>query len=109
MERALVAQRVANELFAAENAIDEAIVRASKLVNELVTARTELGLSAVVGGESITKATEALTALAEARAAVVVSHNQLADTKLRIGIRTKLGGNGSKQDAFLPADLREVG
>lgn len=109
MERALVAQRVANELFAAENAIDDAIVRASKLVNELVTARAELGLSAVVGGEAITKATEAMTALAEARSSIVIAHSSLADTKLRVGIRTKLAGIGVKTDANMPADLRQVG
>ena len=109
MERALVAQKVANELFAAEVAIDDAIARTSKLVGELVVARQALGLSAVVGGEAITKATQAVTALADARAAVVTAHNELADTKLRIGIRTKLSGIGSKSEASLPGELRQVG
>jgi hypothetical protein len=109
VERALVAQKVANELFATEVAIDDAIAHASKLVGELVAARQMLGLSAVVGGEAITKATQAVSALADARSAVVLAHNELAETKLRVGIRTKLNGAGSKADANMPGEFRQVG
>jgi len=110
VERALVAQKVANELFSTEEAIDNAIAQTSKLVGELMIARREMGLSAVVGGEAVTKATEAMIALASARAAVVTAHNELASTKLRIGIRTKLGGNGDKgAEASAPVEFRQVG
>jgi hypothetical protein len=109
VERALVAQKVANELFSTEEAIDNAIAQTSKLVGELMIARREMGLSAVVGGEAITKATEAMTALATARAAVVTAHNELAETKLRVGIRTKLSGIGDKAEASASNELRRVG
>jgi hypothetical protein len=109
LERALVAQKVANELFATEVAIDDAIAHASKLVGELVAARQMLGISAVVGGDAITKATAAVSALAEARSAVVIAHNDLAETKLRIGIRTKLSGIAPKNEASMPAEFRQVG
>jgi hypothetical protein len=110
VERALVAQKVANELFATEAAIDDAIAHTSKLVGELMTARREMGLSAVVGGEAVSKATEAMTALAAARSAVVLAHNELAETKLRVGVRTKMAGIEDKgATSSAPADLRRVG
>jgi hypothetical protein len=112
MERALVAQHVANKLFATENAIDQAIADASALVGELVKARQELGVSAVFADASFAQATAALAALGQARSAVVAAHNDLAESKLRVGIRTKLAGTSDKppaqQQASL-ANLREVG
>jgi hypothetical protein len=111
MERALVAQQVANKLFATENAIDQAIADASALVGELIKARQELGVSAVFADEAFTKTTAALAALGEARTAMVAAHHDLADAKLRAGIRTKLAGIGDKpaQSRYTAAELREVG
>ena len=111
MERALVAQQVANKLFATENAIDQAIADASLLVGELVKARQELGVSAVFGDESMAKATAALAALGQARSAVVAAHHDLNDAKLRAGIRTKLAGAEPKpqQSLSTSTQLREVG
>ena len=111
MERALVAQQVANKLLATENAIDQAIADAALLVGELVKARQELGVSAVFGDESMSKATAALAALGQARTAVVAAHHDLNDAKLRVGIRTKMAGFGDKppvNNARL-TELREVG
>ena len=79
-----------------ENAIDQAITDAAALVGELVKARQELGVSAVFADESMAKATAALAALGQARSAVVAAHNELAESKLRVGIRTKLAGAGDK-------------
>ena len=111
MERALVAQHVANKLFATENAIDQAIADASALVGELVKARQELGVSAVFADESMSRTTAALAALGQARTAVVAAHNELAESKLRVGIRMKLAGSGDKppQQQARHVDLREVG
>jgi hypothetical protein len=60
------------------------------MVSSLVEARQELKVSAVVGDEVMTKMTDALKALADARHAAVEAHNALAETKLRLGIRTKM-------------------
>jgi hypothetical protein len=92
MDKALIAQTVANKLFATEDAVDTAIVEASKLLGGLVEARHEMRLSAVVGDDVVVKVAAALTALAEARKAVVEAHNELAEVKLRVGIRAKLLG-----------------
>lgn len=96
MEKALVAQRVANRLFATEKAVDAAMAEAASLMMSIAEARTELGLSAVVGDNATSKVAEAIATLAEARRAVVAAHANLAETKLRVGIRTKLIGVSDK-------------
>lgn len=111
MEKALVAQRVANRLFATEKAVDSAMTEAALLMTSLVEARADLGLSAVVADDATGKVAQAIATLAEARRAVVSAHGDLADLKLRIGIRTKLIGVTDKpSDHVQPeARLREAG
>jgi hypothetical protein len=92
MEKVFVAQRVATKLFATENAIDAAMVEAAELMADLLKARKDLGLSAVVGDRASAKLVEALSAMGEARTAMVEMHNELNDVKLRIGVRTKMIG-----------------
>jgi hypothetical protein len=92
MEKALVAQRVANRLFATEKAVDAAMAEAASLMTSLAEARSELGLSAVVGDDVTSKVAQAIATLAEARRSVVAAHGGLADLKLRVGIRTRLIG-----------------
>ena len=114
MERALVAQRVANELFATEAAIDEALIRATKLMGDMIAARKELGVSAVVGDEAITSINQTITGLTAARNATVLGHQKLEEAKLRIGIRTKMTGIAPKNSAEMPPEadatvMRRVG
>ena len=90
VEKALVAQRVANQLNSTENAVDAAIKETSNLLNGLLEARQELKVSAVFGDSTTRKVTDAIAALAVARQAVVDAHNECAELKLRVGIRTKL-------------------
>jgi hypothetical protein len=113
MEKALVAQRVANQLAATENAIDASMTETSALIASLMEARREMGLSAVFGDEAVQKVTEALAAVSAARKSVVEAHNELAELKLRAGIRTKLGAIGDKYllsaDKKLDVSARRVG
>jgi hypothetical protein len=90
MEKAIVAQRVANQLAATENAMDSAIKETSQLLNGLLDARQELKVSAVFGDDATRKVMDALAALSVARQSVIDAHNELAELKLRAGIRTKL-------------------
>jgi hypothetical protein len=99
MDKANIAQGVAYKLFATENAVDAAILEASKLMGALIEARQDIGMSAVTGTETVSRLAAALTALTEARAAVVDTHNELAEVKLRVGIRTKLIGVVDKTQA----------
>jgi len=92
MEKALIAKRVANKLFATEKAVDSAILEASQLLSGLIEARQEMGLNAVLGSETMSKLSLALAALNDARQSVVDTHTGLAEVQLRLGIRTRMGG-----------------
>ncbi|MGH7009719.1 MAG: hypothetical protein ACREEX_02685 [Caulobacteraceae bacterium] len=69
---------------------------ASALMADMLQARKDLGLSAVVADAAFTKVVAAISALGEARSAMVSAHGELEQTKLRIGIRTKLAGYEDK-------------
>ena len=90
MDKAIVAQRVANQLATTENAVDSAIKETSQLLTGMIDARLELKTSAVFGDTAARKVTDAIAALAVARQAVIDAHNEMAELKLRAGIRTKL-------------------
>lgn len=101
MEKVFVAQRVATKLFATENAVDAAMTEASELMADMLRARKDLGLSAVVGEAALAKMGEAIAALGQARSAMVAAHGQLEETKLRIGIRAKMAGFQDKGSASI--------
>ena len=112
MEKALVAQRVANQLFSTENSVDAAILEASQLMAALIEARQEMGVAATLGTAAVSKIAVAMSALTAAREACVEAHNELAEVKLRIGVRTKMVGTGPKgfaAPAPVEHDLRMVG
>lgn len=110
MEKLLVAKGVADKLIKAEVSVDQAILDTTALLGGMVGARMDLKISAVVGDEAANKVAAAIAALTEARQAVVAAHKELDETRLRLGIRTKLGGgydkNAKEPEAFL--DMREV-
>lgn len=108
MEKAFVAQRVANKLFATEAAVDAAMVEVAGMMAELMQARKDLGLSATVGDTACAKVADAIQALASARSAIVEAHSQLDETRLRVGIRTRMGGLIKEEQLEPPKGLREV-
>lgn len=113
MEKVFVAQRVATKLFATENAVDAAMVETAELMADLLKARKDLGISAVVGDRAASKLADAMNALSEARSAMVEAHSELNETKLRLGIRTKLAGAEDKtfrleEAATARGDLRKA-
>ncbi|MFZ4607085.1 MAG: hypothetical protein ACOYM5_12585 [Caulobacter sp.] len=103
---------MARKLFATEHALDAAMTEAAELMADLLKARKDLNLSAVVGDAAPSKLVEAMSALAEARTAIVSVHNELNDVKLRIGVRTKMTGWEDKPpESDTPKnrqDLRQV-
>lgn len=114
MDKVFVVQGVANKLWATEEAIDAAIVQASSLMAGIAEARAEIGCSHIVVDPAMAKVAAALSAMASARSALIESHHALAETKLRIGVRTKLTGGQDSTDgdhhfASTPEHLRQVG
>ena len=96
MEKAFVVQRVANKVWSTENAVDDAMAQAAALMAELTTARQELRLSAGTLEKATADLVAAISALGQARTAMVEMHEELAEVKIRIGDRTKLTGAWDK-------------
>jgi hypothetical protein len=92
MEKVFVVKRVAEKLWASEEAIDGALKSASTLMVGLVEAREELGVPHLVTDAATSKIAEAMALLAQARHAMIESHSALHEARLRIGVRTKLQG-----------------
>ena len=107
MDKAFVAQRVANKLWSAEDAVDAAMAQAAGLMAELTAARQEIKFSAQTTEKATADVVAAIAALGQARAALVEMHDELAEVKLRLGIRTKLTGAWDKpKTAETVEDLR---
>jgi len=113
VEKVFVARKVAQKLFATEAALDTAMTEAAELMAEMLKARRELGLSAVVGDDAAAKMVEALAAMGQARSALVGAHGQLDQVRVRIGVRTKGLGFEDKPPQFAQlveaSDIRDVG
>ncbi len=92
MEKIFVVKRVAEKLWASENAIDGALESTSILMGDLIQARRDLEISHIVTDAATAKIADAMKAMADARTALVEAHHALYETKLRIGVRTKLDG-----------------
>jgi hypothetical protein len=90
MDKVFVVKRVAEKLWATEDAIDAALARNAQLMNELVEARAELKVPHQVTDQAMTKIAEATALLAQARKTMLESHDALHEAKLRIGVRTKM-------------------
>jgi hypothetical protein len=90
------ALKVAESLFAAEDAIDAALARAAELNSTLVTARTDAELSAIVGQDAFEVAALAFATLAKARGEIVETHKRLSEAKIQVGLRTLAVGDPGK-------------
>lgn len=85
MDKAQVIASVAGDLNATEQSVDEAITRATALVQSMIGGRAALGISPVVGAEAQARALEAIAALGAARQAVVACHTEMAKDHRRMG------------------------
>lgn len=85
MEQSEIIAGVAGDLYAAEAAVDEAIVKATSLIQTMIAARAELSLAATVAAGSQTKVMETLAALGQAREAITEAHTEMAKDHRRMG------------------------
>jgi hypothetical protein len=106
MDKAFIAQRIANKLWTTEDAVDAAMAEAAALMSELVVGRQEMKVSAQTTEKATADLVAAIAALGQARAALVEMHDELSEVKLRCGIRTKLVGGWDKHQAAAPEELR---
>ena len=106
--RQQAAQKVADRLFAVENAIDAAVRCAAELNAVMPEARTDARLSAVVGQEALDQAAEAFALLVQARRAMVETHHKLEETRIRIGLREVNVGDSYPKEPEAIARPRHV-
>lgn len=102
MDKAQVIASVAGDLNATEQSVDEAIARATTLVQSMIGSRSALNLSPVAGAEAQAKALEAIAALGAARQAVVACHEELAKDHRRLGFGTYAGDGLNKPKETMP-------
>lgn len=111
MEKIFVAQRVVNKLIETETAVDVAFTEAAELMSELLKSRKDVDAPLSFADDAQVKLTDAMRSLSEARTSMVAVHRQLAEAKLRLGIRTKLNNEDTPPHAFttIESEIRKVG
>ena len=86
MSRLSVGEDLAARLYAAETAIDQALIETAKLAAALPAARAEAWLSAVSGQGAFEGAAATIVALAEARARIIQTHKTLSALARKLGL-----------------------
>ncbi len=104
MSRHSVGEALAARLYAAEAAIDQALVESATLAAALPAARADAWLSAVTGQRAFEGAAAAIAALSEARAHIVRTHHTLAALARKLGLETLAVGPVDK-----PGDSPPIG
>lgn len=86
MSRLSVGETLATRLYAAESAIDQALIDTATLAAALPAARANAWLSAVTGQRAFEGAAATIGALAQARAHIVRTHNILTALARKLGL-----------------------
>jgi hypothetical protein len=107
-ERRDAATKVAEKLFAAEEAIDAALARAAELNSALATARMEANLSAIVGQDAFEVAAAAFASIIKARGDMVETHKRLSETQVQIGLGSIAFGDNGKPSVAQPSGRRRL-
>ena len=106
MDKAQVIASIAGDLKATEQSVDEAVARATTLVQTLIGSRSALGVSPVVAADAQAKVMEALANLSTARQAMVACHHELAKDHRRMGYGVYLHGDDKDGWPTLSAEHR---
>lgn len=115
MSRLSVGEALATRLYAAESAIDQALIETATLAAALPAARAEAWLSAVAGQRAFAGTAATISALSDARAHIVQTHNTLTALARKLGLdalavgpvdkpgdREPIGGGGGDGDGIAP-------
>ncbi|WP_416908727.1 MAG: hypothetical protein ACMVO5_03700 [Polymorphobacter sp.] len=103
-ERRLAAETVAEQLFAAEAAIDAAIQAVALLTATMPKARLDANLAPMVGHEALLQASRTCASLMDARSGICATHEALAVAQRQIGLGAiGFGSLGKGRDVHQPA------
>lgn len=103
MNRETVGEALAGQLYAAEAAIDAALSETAHLAAMLPAARADAYLSAVTGQPAFDGAAASLSALTQARAHLVSTHQSLAALARKLGLGPLAAGPMDKPEDRPPA------
>jgi hypothetical protein len=92
-QRQIIAHSIAQRLFAAEEAIDLAAARIAELNAALPLARLEGRLAAAIGQDAFQSSASAIMLVAQTRAELVVTHEQLKRASDDIGLGEQAYGD----------------
>jgi len=96
MKRVEMVRVGAEQLFAAEQAVEEAFTRVTALAKSLAEMRLASNLSMGVGRDAMKSITSSIRLLAEAREEMIDAHQHLDGVKTQIGCRTVMVGHLDK-------------
>ena len=85
-ERRAVAQQVADQLFAAEAAIDAAITATATLAALMPSVRTQAGAAVCIGQDALLGAVATIGKLSDARTEIVATHAALRVAQRQVGL-----------------------
>lgn len=110
-QRREIAQSVAEQLFAAEAAIDAAVAATARLTGMMPELRADAGLSAFIGQEAIAEASQTTAMLVKARNRICKTHTALTLAQKQMGLGAVAFGSYAKPSAELAdgRQLRSVG
>ena len=107
MKRKILGHKIADQLFAAEAAIDGALSAVATLTAMLPGARIEANLSAIVGQSVFDRSCQTIAALTEARRGIVETHRALTEVQHQIGLgAVALGGTDKPEENIPPVEGR---
>ncbi|WP_156254444.1 hypothetical protein [Sandarakinorhabdus oryzae] len=105
-ERRLAANKVAEQLFAAEAAINAAVSAVAQLTAVMPMAAQEANLAACIGQDALMGAMETCQQLIQARARIIATHASLRDAQNKIGLgAVNFNGNCPPEQASLDDEV----
>lgn len=107
-ERRRLAQTVADQLFAAEAAIDAAIAATATLTGLMPSIRADAGLSALIGQDALLQASQTCVELVQARGSIVATHRALTVAQRDMGLGAVMFGSYVKPPAAEIDDTRRL-
>jgi hypothetical protein len=102
-QRRMAAEQIAGALFEAEAAIDAALAKTAALTGIMPMLRKEAGASCMVGQGAVERASQAIAALADARRAIVETHNELSVAQEQVGLGAVMLGDTGEEKFFASA------
>lgn len=109
-DRLEIANNLAGMLFEAEAAAEDLIIKIGALANALPQAKSDVKLSAVVGGEAYGHVSGALVTAVETHGRMVALHHELDSIKNAIGLRNfQVVGTGDAAKILRPTGRNDEG